>query len=388
MRKRLLGAGVLAVLIPAVLLISFAAAGEEPATKKTSRIVIRDVIISGNRQISTEQIKAHLRTHAGDEYNLATLNHDVGELYKMHEFSNVQAVKQEAGAGTVNIYFLVTELPVTIQKVTFRGAKHIKEEEMLNLTGIHPGQLLNPDLNRQACRAIEEKYEEMGRPFAHCQLVKGAEPGDAEVVFDITEGPKVKVRDIQFVGNTFIDSVRLLEQLQSHYQWLACVGGTYSQEMADSDINTLTEHYRKQGFMDVKVSLETQRSSDGSEVTLIFHIEEGPRYHIKDIPESVGPKSPSAEEKRPDRVGQIFVIGNTQTSTESILAHIPLCPGQILSESDLRQAEKTLAELGLFVVDPAKGVRPTITVRAADSDSAYKDIVIEVQEKRTKRQSR
>src|SRR5689334_6719993 len=89
MRKRLLGAGVLAVL-----LIPFAAAGEEPTTKKSSRIVISEVIISGNRQISTEQIKAHLRIQIGDKYNPATLNNDVRELYNMHEFSDVQAVKQ------------------------------------------------------------------------------------------------------------------------------------------------------------------------------------------------------------------------------------------------------------------------------------------------------
>ena len=41
----------------------------------------------------------------------------------------------------------------------------------------------------------------------------------------------------------------------------------------------------------MKVSLETQRSADGHEVTLIFHIQEGQRYRIQDVPQVIGPKS-------------------------------------------------------------------------------------------------
>jgi hypothetical protein len=97
------------------------------------------------------------------------------------------------------------------------------------------------------------------------------------------------------------------------------------------------------------------------------------------------PKSSTAanksNEQPPARIGQIILTGNKRISSESILAHVPLFPGQILTYPDLQKVENALAELGVFVVDSASGVRPTITV--LDSGSAYKDILITVKEKRT-----
>jgi hypothetical protein len=58
---------------------------------------------------------------------------------------------------------------------------------------------------------------------------------------------------------------------------------------------------------------------------------------------------------------------------------VPLVPGQVLSHADLRVAEKKLAELGRFVVDADKGIRPTI--RVFEGEGQYRDILISVLEK-------
>ncbi len=146
----------------------------------------------------------------------------------------------------------------------------------------------------------------------------------------------------------------------------------------------MIKYFRSAGFDDVKVTLETQRSSDGCEVTMIFHIQEGQRYRVEDHkrtkPATARPGK-KTEEQPPARVGQIFIHGNKEISQDSILAHVPLFPGQVLNDSDLQQAENNLANLGVFVVDPAKGVQPTIEVVNPESDSAFKDILITVKEK-------
>jgi outer membrane protein assembly complex protein YaeT len=407
------------------------------------RVIVSDVIISGNQQTSTEQIKVRLRTQAGKEFNPTVLDDDVRELYKTHQYSTIQTLKQDDGPGRIKIFFLLRDLPNTVSKVTFRGAKHIKEEELRNLTGIRPGQPLNPNLCRGGCRKIEDKYEELGRPFAHCQLIKGGELGDTEVIYDITEGPKVKVRSIQFVGNTFVSSARLATQIKSSSEWFHLIGGTYNKQMADNDINELIKYFRQFGYMDVKVSLETQRSSDGSEVTLIFHIQEGQRYRIKDVPTVIGPKTIPPEQLEaqsqfkpgdpleeakvkgdltriqnwygyngqsvtvvpnfvwlsdtpgvctvqyqveeppvPARVGQIFIIGNLRTRQNVILRQVPLFPGQILTYPDLQLAENNLKRLGIFT-SGQDGPLPTVQVMPGQEDKEFKDIRIDVTEANT-----
>jgi outer membrane protein insertion porin family len=406
------------------------------------KVQVSDVIIQGNQRMTTEQIKVRLRTQVGKEYNAAALDDDVRDLYKTQQFSVIKTYVQEDGPGKVKIFFSLRDLPSVVEKVTFRGANHIKEDELRNLTGVKPGQPLNPNLNRQGCQRIMEKYEEQGRSFSHCALVKGGELGDSEVIYEITEGPKVKVAEIQFIGNTFVSSARLATKVKSTSQWFHLLGGTYNKQMADADTNELMKYFRAFGYPDVKVSLETQRSADGSEVTLIYHIHEGQRYRIQDVPQVVGPKALPHEqlealslvkagdyldqgkiegdvarikayygymgqdvqvqpievwnkdvpgvctvqyqvEERPvNRVGQVFIIGNTRTRQNVILRQVPLFPGQVLTYPDLQLAENNLKRLGIFT-SGQDGPPPTVKVIDDGSDSPFKDIRIDVNEANT-----
>jgi hypothetical protein len=110
----------------------------------------------------------------------------------------------------------------------------------------------------------------------------------------------------------------------------------------------------------------------------------------------MGVRTPSAEAPRPvvkrtgegkqgtnrsARVGSIFVVGNEKTPQSVILDQVPIAAGQILVASDLRRAERNLARLNLFVVDPQKGIHPTVTVLDPEGDSGFRDILIQVHEK-------
>jgi outer membrane protein insertion porin family len=273
MAKRLLQINALAVLVSVGMQTARLQAGSD--AESSSKIT--DVIICDNQRITTEEIKSKLHTHIGDEYNSAKIEEDMRQLNQIHHIVIGGTMKEEDGPGRVKIYFVVRELGDKVQKVTFRGAKHMKEEELRNLTDIRVGMPLDSYKNRLACSHIEAKYEESGRPLSHCTLVKGGEWSDTEVIFDITEGPKVKVKDIQFIGNTFVSSADLARQINSSAPWFASIGGTYNNQKAESDVQALTDYYRKFGYLDVRVALERQRSDDGPEVTLIFHIHEGLR---------------------------------------------------------------------------------------------------------------
>src|SRR5262249_14600390 len=125
----------------------------------------------------------------------------------------------------------------------------------------------------------------------------------------------------------------------------------------------LEDYYRSFRFMDVRVFHELQCLLDGSRWMLVFHVEEGTRTNPDD--------------SKPARVGQIFILGNEKIPHHVILDRIPLYPGQLLNDADLRKAERNLARLNLF--DP----EPTLAVANPDDDSEYKDILVTVQEAQT-----
>jgi hypothetical protein len=85
-------------------------------------------------------------------------------------------------------------------------------------------------------------------------------------------------------------------------------------------------------------------------------------------------------DRKPARVGQVLIVGNTRTPDTVILKAVPLFPGQVLSYADLRAAERKLARLNRFKVDAKSGAGPTVSVLDRGTDEEYRDILIRVEE--------
>lgn len=216
------------------------------------------------------------------------------------------------------------EMPNKVKKITFQGTKHIKEDELRKIVGINPDTSLNPCLNLLGCQKIMDKYEEIGRPFTTCTLLKGSNLSDTEVVYQITEGPKVTVR------------------------------GDEKAACAEAK-NSKCESFSKEASQVVHPISKKENSHGCNGLMKAVAIP----FHIR----------------------KIRVLGNKQTSTESILAHVPLAPGQTVYWPEIQAAEKMLSELDLFVVDAAMGIRPVITTEYREDGSGQSDLIIHVMEK-------
>src|SRR5262245_28246866 len=77
-------------------------------------------------------------------------------------------------------------------------------------------------------------------------------------------------------------------------------------------------------------------------------------------------------------VGEVIIVGNTITQDRVIREQVDLYPGQVLRYPELRLAERNLARLGIFKIDPGKGIRPTVQV--LDTPGDFKDILVKVEE--------
>ncbi|MEI6770053.1 MAG: outer membrane protein assembly factor BamA [Planctomycetota bacterium] len=407
------------------------------------KLMIADVIVQGNRVVATQAITSQLATKPGKEYLPNVIQDDVRKLMATKQFAHIDPRIESLPDGKVNIFFLVKEFPSVVQNVTYLGAKHLTEEELGQLSLVSKGKPLSPITNKLACQAIVRRYNEQGRPFASCDLLKGGDSADKEVIFNITEGPLVKVRSVDFKGQEFVRGAVLATHIQTSKKFMGLFGGTYNSAMADADAVKLEEYYKSFGFLDVHVSRELVWTPDGKEVDLVFHVREGIRYQVQGTPQVVNLKSMPAEqieqlskikggeyfnenkinedkklmedyvgysgremrlnpvpvfspdvpglvriqyeafERPPARVGQVFVVGNERTKQNVILRQVPLFPGQVLTYPDLRLAEKNLARLNIFETSPDGAVRPTVTVLDPDLESEFKDLLVTVQEAST-----
>jgi outer membrane protein insertion porin family len=228
--------------------------------------IVADVVISGAQRIPAETIRSMLKTRAEAEYFPDVLEQDMRALYATGNYSNVQCDRHVGDGGKVTVFFFVREAP-RVERVMFNGARHLKDRELEELTGIREGGPNNPTVNRRACEAIVRKLNEQGRPFARCQLVSGGSPNERDVIFNVDEGPRVKIGTIRFVGNATVEEAKLASALRDR-QHLGAGMTPYSPE-------ALEAYYHQLGYRDAGAGWQIAYLADGKTVDLTYHIHEG-----------------------------------------------------------------------------------------------------------------
>ncbi len=117
-----------------------------------------------------------------------------------------------------------------------------------------------------------------------------AGPKLVKVVFDVKEGPKVKVRTLNFNGNVAVGDGTLARQMKgtkkhNMLSWITGKG-TYNESKFDEDAEKIIEYYRNKGYIAARVGqpeIKTIEDSEDKEtrwVELNVPIDEGPRYKV------------------------------------------------------------------------------------------------------------
>jgi outer membrane protein assembly factor BamA len=106
------------------MLLGSAASLAQAASER--KLIVADIIISGNKHTATEVIKDLLKSRVGGEYVPDSVQEDVRALLATKQFGNVEARYKDVGGNKVAIYFFVTEAPgVYIRSIEFEGNQFV-----------------------------------------------------------------------------------------------------------------------------------------------------------------------------------------------------------------------------------------------------------------------
>ena len=427
-----------ALAVLALLLLAGSARAQTP-----SGLIISEVIPKNNHTTPTRRIVSQLREmRPGRQFSSVGARSDVERLMKSGNFRNVNVATKVTEDNKVQVFVTVEEFPNTVTEIYYSGAEHISLKKLSEITGLRRGEPMNPVRNRIARDAILRQYRDDGRTFAQVHLREGANLTDRRIVFEITEGPVVKVDAVRFEGNTTVSDSTLKNRIDSSSAIFNRIGGRYVPAQVEMDVVKLKEYYKAIGFQMVRVQHELERSPDMARVTLVFHIDEGPRHviksvqldgnkiydnkalmsqiqakpneyydsrvvqadmqniknyyghrgHLVPVKEEVilDPNHPGhvhlsyqVAEQQAVRAGTVTIQGNTVTRDDVIREQLGIFPGQVLSFPAILQAEANLARLGIFN-NQQTGERPRISVlEPLNPDDPIRDIVVTVEEQPT-----
>src|SRR5262249_15562971 len=116
--------------------------------------------------------------------------------------------------------------------------------------------------------ALQRYYQQSGHFFARVEWRREHTSADDErLVFTVDEGPELKVREIQFVGNIALRSSGLRGVVSVRvFPFLGRIGlgggGYVTGRQMEQDTERLVDHYRSRGFLEAKASAEAATSAE------------------------------------------------------------------------------------------------------------------------------
>lgn len=250
--------------------------------------IVNDIVVEtvGSPSISKDRVLANLATKIGQPYSERTAEQDVRALYATGGVSNVRLFAEPLGNG-VRVTVLLQGRPV-IEEVIIEGTDQVPLNRVRRDLKVKPGDVVDEERIEQDRQKILELYEERNYAQVDVQYRVQEIPGQnrARVIFSISEGPKLVVRKITFVGNDSVlarDIRKVMKTKPLDLLTFFNKSGRLVPAQTEEDRAAIQTLYQNRGFADVDVAeIQTQPlNRDG--VELVVTIKEGIQYRINQL---------------------------------------------------------------------------------------------------------
>ncbi len=246
--------------------------------------IITEIAVNGNKRIEKDAILRIIESRTGDIVKPDSLSKDLKKIYDMGYFDDVSVEKESHDQGA-RIIFNVQEKP-SIREIRFKKNKVYKTEELKDSINIKTGSILNIHILNANVERIKLLYTE--KNYHNCLVsyeIVPLEHSQADIMFTIEEGEKIRVEEIVFEGNQYFPDKKLKKVMETSEKGLfsfLTYSGNLNETEARNDAVRIESLYKNNGFIDAKVSDPEIRILE-DHIAIRFKIDEGLQYKIKSV---------------------------------------------------------------------------------------------------------
>ena len=270
------------ILFSTALLFAVGLSSVSLAQSAADRFRVEAILVEGNERVTDATILAYLPIKTGDEIDLQALDQAIGSLFATNLFENVSISR----SGN-QVIIEIVENPI-ISRINIEGNDVLTDERLLAELDVQPRRVYTAEVARTATQRLLEIYRLSGR-FAASVVPKiiRQDNNRVDLVFEVDEGPLIKIQSIRFLGNSAFSDYALRQIISSRVErWWALFRSTdkYDPGRLDYDVRLLRQFYLSRGYADIDVvRAQGGLLSDRSGFAVTFSLKEGPRYRLKDI---------------------------------------------------------------------------------------------------------
>ncbi len=316
-------------------------------TEAPAQILIEDIIFRGNRRIPAATLRARVFSHKGSVYDENSLERDFMALWNTGFLDDIRCEVIDGENGKI-ITFYVREKKL-VRSIDYKGLSSVQQSDVLDefkkkKVGLSIQSQFDPVVVKRAQVVLEDMLSLHGRQFAKVRArTRNIPPNSVALTFIVSEGPKVKIGEIRFEGNTLFSDRKLIRAMKYSRPsgappWFYWFHKTYDKDkiLADLELNIRTM-YQDNGYFYVVLKepqtkmMDTKRRwpfffyawGRGKKVDVTIPIEEGDRY----------------------RLGRFVIRGNKLFKQEQLAPVLQLKTGDIFNLGKVRKSIENFQKL-------------------------------------------
>jgi outer membrane protein insertion porin family len=331
----------------------------------TPKARIATIEFKGNDKISTRKLRDQVEHEESSPMDEKLLKADLKRLYDLYRSKgyNDTVIKQEVrpneDTGDITIVYNITETSrAKVRGVDFIGNVAFSDRELrkvietdVSIWGyIFPSGYFNDLEFQNDLTKLQQHYLNFGYLDFKVAKVDRQTSADGEKIYltlHIEEGEAYTISSVGLEGNQAYGTDDLIALTVLH-------GGTgYKKRIERRDIDALTAHYNRDGYLDSRIVAERTPNREDLTVAVTYRISEGNRTHIRNI----------------------NISGNRITKDHVIRRELRIQPGDLSDGNRIAASKNSLMNLGYF---------ETVDIfPASTEDPNMKDLNIKVKEKLT-----
>jgi outer membrane protein insertion porin family len=328
-----------------------------------SRFVVGDIRVEGLERISEGTVLNYLPVNPGDELTPQRVRESLRALYEAGLFREVE-LRRDGAVLVVD----VRERP-SIDSFEIQGNKDIKTEELtksLRGVGLAAGKTFDRSVLEEVKAYLTDQYFSRGKYGVKIETTVDELAGNrVNLLIDISEGERAKLRQISIVGNTKFKEKDILETFELKTpRWNSWYkqNDRYGKEAMEGDLEKLKSWYQDRGYANFEIeSLQVAIAPENDDIFVTISIREGEVYKLSNAKIAGNTIVPLRElqqlmqtQMRKGQTYSQFRIANTQKLIENRLG----LDGYAFAKVDpiTKTDDQTMEAEVTFVVDPGSRV--------------------------------
>jgi outer membrane protein insertion porin family len=266
------------------------------------------IVVEGNRRVPAATVLLVSGLAAGRSIGYREVQRAVQNLYGTAQYADI-AIERRLVDGRTLLVIRIREQPVVLRWAV-RGVERLSERTVKDKVLLAEGRPLDPSAAERSRGRIDSLYRAEGYHQAQVRTLTVWEPDSlrVRVIFDVTEGRRVAISSVDFVGNERFSDAAIVDWMKSQPEgfWWFQSGELEDDRLREDLQERVPAKYGERGYVDFQVLDDTVIVHENTgKAELRVRVSEGDVY----------------------RVGTFEIVGNRRFTTSELEALYPFRSG-------------------------------------------------------------